>query len=54
MIAFKFENADDALWIVACLYARRIDNLPSVGRPARIRLRSSFSWEKQPWSAALG
>ncbi len=46
MIAIKFENADDALWIVACLSARRKNNLPSVGRPVRIRLRSSFSREK--------
>ena len=48
MVAVKFENGDDALWIVACLSARRKDNLPSVGRPVRISLRSSFSWEKQP------
>src|SRR5579862_162264 len=35
-------NADYALWIVARLSTRRKDNLPSVWRPVRISLRSSF------------
>ena len=45
VIAVKFENADDALWIVACLSARRKDNLP---------IRRATSSDQSPVQLLLG